>query len=251
MNVARTLAGLGFLDARKTGQTDLGQKFARRGPWITKFTIDGNSYGGWFDAVNDPRVEQFHRAFPAARSVLERGSLEGGHTIAFARTPGVSQVVALEGRAENISRAQFVVELLKLPNVRFEQINLEYRETLASFGIFDAVYCCGLLYHLPRPWELLKQIARTPGNLFLSTHYSAPETAKVVREGYSGSWYTEAGVKDPLSGLSKTSFWPTLPCLSSMLQNNGFAEVGMIQNDEAHQSSSKWTTGYTRRQNKP
>jgi SAM-dependent methyltransferase len=243
MNVARTLAKLVFQEVRKNSRTDLGQEFARRGPWITKFTIDGHSYGGWFDAVNDPRVEQFRRAFPVARSVLELGSLEGGHTIALARTPGISHVVALEGRAENIGRAQFVVEILKLPNVRFEQVNLEYPGMLASFGVFDAVYCCGLLYHLPRPWELLKQIAHVSGNLFLSTHYTAPQKANVVQDGYSGSWYTEAGAKDPLSGLSMTSFWPTLSCLISMLQGNGFTEVEIIQNDETHQNGPVVTLG--------
>ncbi len=43
--------------------------------------IDGVPYGGSFDAVNDPRLDLFFAAFPTPESILELGSLEGGHTI--------------------------------------------------------------------------------------------------------------------------------------------------------------------------
>ena len=46
-------------------------------PWITRFLIEDIPYGGWFDAVNDPRLTQFFESFPHAAT----GSLEGGRTI--------------------------------------------------------------------------------------------------------------------------------------------------------------------------
>ena len=50
-------------------------------PWITRFLIEDVRYGGWFDAVNDPRLTQFFESFPHRVTILELGSLEGGRTI--------------------------------------------------------------------------------------------------------------------------------------------------------------------------
>jgi hypothetical protein len=55
--------------------------FAALDPWITRFLIEDVPYGGWFDVGNDPRLTQFFESFPHAATILELGSLEGGHTI--------------------------------------------------------------------------------------------------------------------------------------------------------------------------
>jgi hypothetical protein len=58
--------------------------------------------------VNDGRVAWFFQHIPQPRTILELGSLEGGHTLALSRHPGVERVLGLEGRSENFRRAQFV-----------------------------------------------------------------------------------------------------------------------------------------------
>ena len=219
---------------RQRGEAQLEASFARRGPWVTKFTVDGRAFGGDFDAMHDARIEQFTRAFPSARSVLELGSLEGGHTIALARQPSVSHVLGLEGRRDNLRRAKFVKRVLGVHNVEFKHVNLEEPHALEGFGTHDAVFCCGLLYHLPRPWELLAQITTVTDNLFLSTHVCMPENASTAREGYEGTWYDEHGIDDPLSGLSNRSFWPTLESLEAMVRDAGFAQVETMRIDEHH-----------------
>ena len=109
-------------------QARLERKFKRLGPWITKFTINGKAYGGWFDAMNDVRVDQFTAAFPNVRAVLELGSLEGGHSFALANR-GAS-VLAIEGRSKNIKRGRFVQRVLGVKEVKFVHLNLDAQDAL-------------------------------------------------------------------------------------------------------------------------
>jgi ubiquinone/menaquinone biosynthesis C-methylase UbiE len=220
----------------KLAEAKIGWEFRRLGPWTTKFTINDRTYGGWFDAMHDPRVEQFTKLFPEAHNVLELGSLEGGHSLALAKRPRTSRVLALEARIENINRAKLVQRLFSAGNVTFVQANLEQSNIFRDYPNFDAVFCCGLLYHLVRPWELLGQISRVSNGLFLSTHYCLKDRASIMQESYEGIWYKEGGALDPLSGLSQKSFWPTLESLQSMLYNSGFKAVKLVETDEHHQN---------------
>lgn len=208
------------------------QEFDRRQPWVTKFTINGAAYGGAFDAMNDARLAQFHEHFPNVKTILELGSLEGGHSFGLARNTNVQRIVALEGRPFNIERAQFVQKLLGVDKVTFVEANLEETD-LAAHGQFDAVFCAGLLYHLPEPWKLIAQCARVSPGLFIWTHYAADDNTVEVN-GYQGKWYQESGLRDPLSGMSKESFWPTLAFLKTMLSQHGYDKVHVIEDDPKH-----------------
>lgn len=75
---------------------DLAKVFEGLKPLVTKFTINGTAYGGEFDAMNDGRITQFFQSFPDAKTILELGSLEGGHTFALSKWPGVRRVVGIE-----------------------------------------------------------------------------------------------------------------------------------------------------------
>lgn len=212
---------------------DIAAAFKKHAPWITKYDVDGVSSGGWFDAPNDSRLDLFRQSFPEARRILELGALEGGHTIGLARRPGVDFVLGVEGRAANLQRALLAQELFAVPNIQFIQANLE-TITLAEFGAFDAIYCCGLLYHLPEPWQLVKQFAGVAPGLFLWTHCAAEELADVFLHGYKGRRYSEGGTDEALSGLSPSSFWPTLGSLCNMCADFGFSEVRLLNNDPKH-----------------
>ena len=52
---------------RKISEFKLAREFAARGPWCTKFEIDGRSYGGELDYTGDKRVEYALSEFPDAR----------------------------------------------------------------------------------------------------------------------------------------------------------------------------------------
>jgi SAM-dependent methyltransferase len=211
----------------------LDNEFKKFGPWVTKFVIDGKEYGGDFDALNDKRLEWFFQNFSDTSTILELGSLEGGHTFSLARHPSVKRVLGIEGRESNIHRAQFVQQLLKVDNVEFISANLE-KANLVSWGQFDAVFCVGLLYHLPDPLSLIEQISQVSKNLFIWTHYADPAKADKVVNGYRGLLYQEYGMADSLSGMSAKSFWPTLEALTEMLNRYGFTTINIIEDNPLH-----------------
>lgn len=207
--------------------------FAEHGPWVTRFRLGDADYGGTFDAPNDPRLELFWRAFPDARRILELGSLEGGHTIGLARRPQVEQVLGIEGRAVNIARARLARQLFGLEKIDFVEANLESVD-LAQFGRFDAIYCTGLLYHLPEPWRLIAQFRQVANGVFLWTHCATETAAEEVVESYRGRRQEEGGPDEVLSGLSKDSFWPTLGSLCQMFATSGFSRIDLLQLDPTH-----------------
>ena len=213
-------------------------EFQKRSPWVTKFVIQGHEYGGQYDPLNDRRIDFFFRSFPQTQAVLELAALEGGHS--FVLAPRVRKVVALEGRRRNLAKARFVQECLGVKNVEFIKANLE-RVRLADYGQFDAVLCIGILYHLPRPWKLLDQIAQVSRNVLIWTHYVTEEKATESVHGLSGCMISEGGYLNiftptsPLSGLSRWSFWPSRPSLIEMIRRSGFATVKVLEDEPNHQ----------------
>lgn len=216
------------MKALKLFNKDLRKEFEKRGPWITKFNVNGKEYGGDFDAMNDRRIDQFYQYFPDAKTILELGSFEGGHTLSIAKRNSVKKVIGVEGRRENINKAKFVQELLGIKNVKFVQSNLE-DINLSEFGHFDVVFCSGVLYHLPKPWELIEKISGISENIFIWTHFSDEKKADTVIGEYKGMMWSEGDMCSPLSGLSPKSFWFTLDSLEKALKNYGFKNIHHVE----------------------
>ncbi len=124
-------------------------------------------------------------------------------------------------------------------------------ELPSSFGRFDVVFCSGLVYHLPRPWELLRDLPHAAPAAFIWTHYAA--TAEAEHAGWSGRWWNEGGIGDPLSGLSPQSFWLTLDELERALSEGGYSarDVVSLANDwNGHGPAvtlAAWTDDQSRR----
>jgi hypothetical protein len=213
---------------------DLAREFERRKPWVTQFVVNGTAYGGWYNAAADLRLGQFRTQFPEARRILELGSLEGGHSFALAASPMIDGVVAVEGRKRSLDRARFVQGVLGDRKVTFTHGSLETLD-LVPLGRFDAVLCLGLLYHLPKPWTLVERMAAVADGVFLWTQYAGPRHARQRRGGYDGTVYREwRWLFEPLSGLSFTSFWPTLDELVRMLADHGFTKSTIVEDAPEH-----------------
>src|SRR5208337_2303048 len=60
------------------------------------------------------------------------------------------QVVAADGREENIQEAR-----RRYPEIVFRQVNVE-DVSLQQWGTFDLVFCVGLLYHLENPFLAIR-----------------------------------------------------------------------------------------------
>jgi hypothetical protein len=202
------------------------ERFDALGPWFTRFEIDGVSLGGANSYQADHRIDLFFEWVRRPASILELGSLEGGHSVQLAAPAFVERLVGLEARAENIQRGRLAAEYLGRGNIEFSQADLD-QSSLEQFGRFDAVFCAGLLYHLMQPWHLLEEIGKVTDCLFLDTQVS--ETEETTIDGYVGSLYAEGEPSDAhrhsdidvLSGLSDASFWMTLPCLTDTLRRIG------------------------------
>ncbi|HVE55363.1 MAG TPA: class I SAM-dependent methyltransferase [Pyrinomonadaceae bacterium] len=225
--------------------TNTSAEFEKLKPWVTKFHIEGKDYGGNFDALNDVRIGQFFDVFPKVKSVIELGSLEGGHSFALAKSPVVEKVLAVEGREKNIEKAKLVQDIFGDQKVEFVQGDIEKLD-FQQFGTFDAVFCSGLLYHLPKPWELIPKLARVSPNIFIWTQISEEAKAKKMREGWRGKIYREGGFFDPLSGLSKKSFWLSLGSLIGLLTANGYREIKIIEHNLAHPNGAAVTLAATK-----
>lgn len=211
---------------------ELAHQFAALNPWISGFTIDGEHFGGTYDPSNDGRLTAFFEHFGSAKRILELGSLEGAHS-RFLSTKNSAEVVGIEGRAANVKRAEFIAHLFDLSNVRFLEADLETYD-LSTLGSFDAVFCVGLLYHLQRPWPLLRKLRDVSPNLLLATHYMPDDRANTILEGYRGGYYKEFGIKDPLSGLYPRSFWPDRESLLQMVVDAGFMSITICADQTDH-----------------
>ena len=221
---------------------NLAEEFEKLGPWIYQFQIAGQTCGGAISAVGDDRVERFFQYAPNPRTILELGSLEGAQSFILAEQPGVERVVALEGREANLRKARFVQALLQIRNVEFIQANLETAD-LNAFGKFDAIFCCGLLYHLPEPWKLLAQLPAVAPLLFIWTQYCTENEARDVGNGLRGKTHIEGGADEPLSGMSPTAIWLTLESLREVLQESGYKNIEVLHDNPAHTNGPAVTIG--------
>jgi SAM-dependent methyltransferase len=171
--------------------------------------------------------------------VADLGCLEGGYAVEFARAG--YDVVGIEARTDSIARCNYVKRELALENLEFIQDDVR---SLAQYGEFDVIFCCGLLYHLDMPGEFLRCLGNlTTRLLLLHTHYAEnqpnpnyPLTDLVEHEGMIGRWYPET----PPTGWTSmdmmeasawaswrntASFWPLKRHLLAAIRDAGFPIV--------------------------
>jgi hypothetical protein len=169
-------------------------------------------------------------------SIVDLGCLEGGYTVGFARAG--FQATGIEVRDRNMECCRFVEQEVKLDNLSFIQ---DDARNVDRYGPFDAVFCCGLFYHLDQPAAYLKTLAEcTRRVLILQTHFAEETLPKAhaerlseisVHEGNLGRWYREfdEGVShEEVAGSvwaswgNNDSFWIEKKHLLRSLVNVGF-----------------------------
>jgi SAM-dependent methyltransferase len=100
--------------------------------------------------------------------IADLGCLEGGYTVEFARLG--FNALGLDVRESNLEACRYVQSRVNLPNLEFVRDDVW---NIAAYGTFDAVFCCGLFYHLDKPREFLKVLSGvTKRVLILQTHFS-------------------------------------------------------------------------------
>ncbi len=175
--------------------------------------------------------------FPGDKSrfrLADLGCLEGGYAVELARMG--FRVLGLEVRDSNIAACRYVKERVDMPHLEFVQ---DDAWNIARYGTFDAVFCCGLFYHLDRPRRFLEILSGvTQRALLLNTHFSTerPNPALSlsdldVNEGLEGRWFTEFAddrefqdreAKRWASWDNRRSFWIRREHLLQALHDAGF-----------------------------
>lgn len=158
--------------------------------------------------------------FPGDKSQLrlaDLGCLEGGYAVEFARMG--FQVLGIEVRESNIAACNYVKSKTHLPNLEFVRDNAL---NIAAYGKFDAIFCCGLLYHLDRPLQFLETLsAVTNKMLILQTHFSLiSRTERILRMPTAVRWLADRVLRKP----APTEFFLSAPSENEGLPGKWFME---------------------------
>jgi 2-polyprenyl-3-methyl-5-hydroxy-6-metoxy-1,4-benzoquinol methylase len=191
------------------------------------------------------------------RSIVDIGCLEGGFATEFARLGMIS--TGIEVRDSNFQNCLKVKAGTNLPNLNFIR---DDATNIANYGPFDAVFVCGLLYHLDRPKQFLADVARVCRRVvILETHIARTELTPSVatyhlsevmeNEGLPGRWYPEYDVPTPdqlerlkwASWSNDRSFWIQKEYLLQLLKDLGF-DLVLEQFDCDNDIATQWTTGW-------
>jgi SAM-dependent methyltransferase len=152
--------------------------------------------------------------------VADLGCLEGGHAAAFAQAG--YNTTGFEVRAENFLCCRYVENRLALPNLHY--VRADVRDAFTEPDAWDAVFCCGLLYHLDNPVAFLRQLGKAARRLLIvQAHYSTRPDA--VHEGHRGHWYDEPATARWASWQNARSFWLTRKDLLAAMRDAGFGLV--------------------------
>jgi len=187
--------------------------------------------------------------------ILDLGSLEGGLTLEMAREGW--DATGIEGRQDNFEKAELIREFYEttqaLDNLHFQHRDVKTLSR-ARDGEWDAILCCGLLYHLDNPFALLETLADMTapnGLLFLDTHVapdadaerfgthasqlSEPATLTHRGKTYDGRWFSEPApqtgtvLDEQWSATSnERSFWPSRRALIRGAYDAGFHSIAEL-----------------------
>lgn len=196
-------------------------------------------------------IHQFTERFidtPPPR-VLDLGALEGGLSFEMAREGW--DALGIEARPSNFENAELIRDYFALDNLRFELRDVKTLDA-ARDGTFDAILCCGLLYHLDNPFaflETLVQLTAPGGLLFIDTHVAPDDyaarfgthdaqlsdvtTFEHASRTYDGRWFAEPSggslLDQQWSAVSnERSFWPSRRALIRGVYHAGFHSISEL-----------------------
>ena len=154
--------------------------------------------------VIGPRISEFslHTAIDLGCGV--------GYFSAMLRHLGM-QVTAMDGRAENIAEARD-----RHSGIDFRVADAE-DPSLADLGMFDLVFCLGLLYHLENPLRAFRNLHALTGKILIVESMVIPEEQPFF------ILMDEGNVED--QSLRAVSCYPSEGAIIKMAYRTGFPHV--------------------------
>lgn len=119
-----------------------------------------------------------------------------------------------------------------IENLKFEYLRGDVLSRLP--GIFDVVFCLGVLYHTPDPIGMLKDIHKS---------MTKQSTLIVDCQGIPGDEHIALFPKKRYTNMKGVYFLPTLSTLQNWLQRANFKDFEVIFNEElstAEQRATEW-----------
>lgn len=191
----------------------------------------------------DPRVDMINR-YAGGKSFADIGCMWGvnGLYSFIAEDAGASKIVAVDIYPES---DEYLNEHSRRESrVQFVQGDVNLKQTMDSVGISDIVFCAGVLYHTPNPFDLLSRLRMMSGELLILQTQMIPEIPGIrnlsvfypfLEENQRKIWqHQESGQRaitgpyEPQSGYGN-NFWGVTPsCVEAMLKCAGFTVIEKI-----------------------
>lgn len=177
-----------------------------------------------YDALNQSREETISQLLGSISQKLDlRTALDigcgVGHFSAFLQNLGY-EVLALDGRAENIREAK-----RRYPATNFRVADAEDR-SIRSLGTFDLVFCIGLFYHLENPFVAFRSLFEMTSKIAIFEGMCVPGEDAVL------------GVRDEGpsedQGLRHVALYPTHNGLVKLLYRSGYRFVYRFRKPPSH-----------------
>lgn len=206
----------------------------------------------------------FYRNNLSGLRTADLGCLEGGFSLALAQR-GMN-VVGIEARYKNLEKTELLHQHFGLSNLEFLRDDVK-NFTTGRYGTFDVVLALGILYHLDRPVEWLRQVSEaTEAILIIDSHYAPSDEAGIARldpriaqlgplrriddngTAFHGREFFEFGPEADreaqlwASYSNGSSFWLTKESLLRSVMRAGFDLVL-----EQHDYSADWYEHFTAR----
>jgi SAM-dependent methyltransferase len=125
----------------------------RLAPWYYLYDLHGirTDITAPFDDWGHRSVEIPDQVVPylQGKTILDVGCNEGGYAFTALKR-GAGSVLGIDCRPVNVEKANFVARVLGIENATFQ---VGSADSWSAEHQFDIVFLCGLIYHLPEPWN--------------------------------------------------------------------------------------------------
>jgi hypothetical protein len=158
-----------------------------KGEWSSKFPAKSDiiTTPGTAMLFQDPRITWLSSLIGGFenKKILELGPLEAGHTYMM-HEGGARSIISVEANSRSFLKCLCVKEILNLNRTRFLYGDaVEYMATCKEK--FDLCVASGILYHMNRPIEFLRDIGRASNTIFLWTHYYDEQPLKQLGKPFT------------------------------------------------------------------
>jgi tRNA (mo5U34)-methyltransferase len=169
----------------------------------------------------------------AAAGVLDIACNEGYFLFEMSKR-GVRHGIGIEGRPENLAKAEFIRKRLGYANCEFRQADV----VTAQYEPHDVVLLLGIIYHVENPIGLIRKAAAAATRyLFVETQLCRPPGTIPYGWGIPGIHHQAEDCfaliaepnDNPLSAMGSLSLVPNLSAVTTVMRHCGFRAIVQLR----------------------